>query len=71
MSKSGPVNAQIDAHEKLERAGFLFQAHSGIFHLLPLAHRVQHKIEALVDKHMRMIGDSARSGTFRGHQTNT
>ena len=29
---------------------------SGIFNLLPLGLRVQNKIEALIDKHMRAIG---------------
>lgn len=40
------------------RAGFLRQAHSGIFHLLPLGLRVQDKIEKLIDKHMQRIGAS-------------
>ena len=31
------------------------QAHSGIFHLLPLGLRVQNKIEALIDKHMSTL----------------
>lgn len=38
------------------RAGFLRQAYSGIFHLLPLGLRVQNKIERLIDKHMRRLG---------------
>ncbi|CAK7222693.1 hypothetical protein SBRCBS47491_004945 [Sporothrix bragantina] len=40
------------------RAGFFRQAHSGVFHMLPLGLRVQDKIEALVDKHMKAIGGS-------------
>jgi prolyl-tRNA synthetase len=32
------------------------QAHSGIFQLLPLGLRVQDKIEKLIDKHMRSVG---------------
>lgn len=32
------------------------QAHSGIFHLLPLGLRVQNKLEALIDKHMSSVG---------------
>jgi len=34
------------------------QAHSGVFHLLPLGLRVQDKLEALIDKHMSSIGAS-------------
>lgn len=37
------------------------QAHSGVFHLLPLGLRVQTKLEALIDKHMRSIGASKLS----------
>ncbi|KAH6895143.1 hypothetical protein B0T10DRAFT_477172 [Thelonectria olida] len=48
-------------HGKLIRAGFLRQAHSGIFQLLPLGLRVQDKIEKLVDKHMHYIGASKLS----------
>ncbi|POR35376.1 Uncharacterized protein TPAR_04430 [Tolypocladium paradoxum] len=48
-------------HGKLIRAGFLRQAHSGIFQLLPLGLRVQQKIEALLDKHMESIGASRLS----------
>jgi len=47
-----------DSHSKLLRAGFLRQAHSGIFHLLPLGRRVQDKLEALIDKHMSKLGAS-------------
>lgn len=41
-----------DSHAKLIRAGILRQAHSGIFHMLPLGRRVQQKLEALIDRHM-------------------
>ncbi|KAH8808382.1 prolyl-tRNA synthetase-like protein [Xylogone sp. PMI_703] len=50
-----------DAHSKLIRAGFLRQAHSGIFHLLPLGLRVQDKLETLIDKHMAKLGASKLS----------
>ncbi|KFY83877.1 hypothetical protein V498_07878, partial [Pseudogymnoascus sp. VKM F-4517 (FW-2822)] len=50
--------ANEDAHSKLVRAGFLRQAHSGIFHMLPLGLRVQNKVEKLLDKHMSSIGAS-------------
>lgn len=42
----------------LTQAGFIRQSNSGIFHLLPLGLRVQNKIEALVDKHMRSLAAS-------------
>ena len=45
-----------DAHDLLVRAGFLRQAYSGIFHMLPLGLRVQEKLERLIDKHMRSLG---------------
>ncbi|KAK4182254.1 putative prolyl-tRNA synthetase [Podospora australis] len=41
-----------DGHAKLVRAGFLRPSHSGIFHMLPLGRRVQHKVEGLVARHM-------------------
>ena len=47
-----------DGHDLLIRAGFLRQAHSGIFHLLPLGLRVQNKIEKLIDRHMLHLGAS-------------
>ncbi|KAF2089006.1 prolyl-tRNA synthetase [Saccharata proteae CBS 121410] len=46
------------SHALLVRAGFLRQAHAGIFHFLPLGLRVQEKLERLIDKHMRSIGAS-------------
>ncbi|KAF1965508.1 prolyl-tRNA synthetase [Bimuria novae-zelandiae CBS 107.79] len=49
---------QDDSHSLLLRGGFLRQAHSGVFHLLPLGLRVQSKLEALIDKHMSSIGAS-------------
>jgi prolyl-tRNA synthetase len=33
------------------------QAHAGIFHYLPLGQRVHEKLEKLIDKHMRSIGE--------------
>lgn len=50
--------AEEDGHSKLIRAGFLRQAHAGIFHLLPMGFRVQEKIKRLIDKHMQSIGAS-------------
>jgi prolyl-tRNA synthetase len=45
-----------ESHELLIRAGYVRQAHAGIFHMLPLGNRVQQKLEALIDKHMDSIG---------------
>ncbi|KAH8592442.1 hypothetical protein B0O99DRAFT_629750 [Bisporella sp. PMI_857] len=50
-----------DSHAKLIRAGFLRQAHSGIFHMLPLGLRVQNKLEVLIDKYMSKLGASKLS----------
>ncbi|KAF1944499.1 prolyl-tRNA synthetase [Clathrospora elynae] len=52
---------QDDSHALLVRGGFLRQAHSGVFHLLPLGLRVQNKLEFLIDKHMQSIGASKLS----------
>lgn len=51
-----PAGTEEDSHELLVRGGFLRQAHSGIFHLLPLGLRVQNKLEVLIDKHMQSLG---------------
>ncbi|KAF2798677.1 prolyl-tRNA synthetase [Melanomma pulvis-pyrius CBS 109.77] len=50
-----------DSHALLVRGGFLRQAHSGVFHLLPLGLRVQDKLERLIDKHMQSLGASKLS----------
>ncbi|KAH7257432.1 hypothetical protein BKA59DRAFT_389138 [Fusarium tricinctum] len=57
---TGGMTANDDefGHGKLVRGGFLRQAHSGIFQLLPLGLRVQDKIEKLIDKHMHSVGAS-------------
>lgn len=48
-------NEKGDTNALLVRAGFVRQAYSGIFHLLPLGLRVQDKIERLLDKHMQSL----------------
>ncbi|KAK5114826.1 hypothetical protein LTR62_001983 [Meristemomyces frigidus] len=58
QSKKPEGTSAEDGHDLLVRAGFLRQAHSGIFHLLPLGLRVQAKIERLIDKHMLGLGAS-------------
>jgi prolyl-tRNA synthetase len=49
---------KVDSNTFLVRAGFIRQAYSGIFHLLPLGLRVQDKIERLLDKHMQSLSAS-------------
>lgn len=41
-----------DPQARLIRAGFLRQSNAGMFHLLPLGHRVLEKIERIVARHM-------------------
>ncbi len=47
------------------------KAHPGIFHMLPLGQRVQDKIEALIDKYMRGIGEFANQLAIVEALTNT
>ncbi|ORY66500.1 uncharacterized protein BCR38DRAFT_340587 [Pseudomassariella vexata] len=47
-----------DGQSWLSNAGYLRQAHSGIFHMLPLGQRVQEKLERLIDKYMQQVGAS-------------
>jgi len=47
-----------DSHALLIRAGFIRQAHSGLFQFLPLGLRVQSKLENLLDCHMTQLGAS-------------
>jgi prolyl-tRNA synthetase len=60
-------DAKDESHELLIRAGYVRQAHAGIFHMLPLGNRVQQKLEALIDKHMESIGMQKvlKTGRFR------
>ncbi|KAJ5160313.1 uncharacterized protein N7482_007317 [Penicillium canariense] len=58
ISKKPVDGEKEDANDLLIRGGFLRQAYSGIFHLLPLGLRVQDKLESLIDKHMRSLGAS-------------
>ncbi|KAK4694563.1 prolyl-tRNA synthetase, partial [Lecanoromycetidae sp. Uapishka_2] len=50
-----------DSHALLIRAGYIRQAHSGLFQFLPLGLRVQEKIERLLDRHMVKLGASKLS----------
>ncbi|KAJ5098804.1 hypothetical protein N7532_005805 [Penicillium argentinense] len=58
ITKKPMEGSNEDANDLLIRGGFLRQAYSGIFHLLPLGLRVQDKLERLIDKHMRSLGAS-------------
>lgn len=53
-----PLKQDVDSNQLLVAAGFLRQAYSGIFHLLPLGLRVQDKLERLIDRHMSSLGAS-------------
>ncbi|KAJ9324580.1 hypothetical protein DTO027B5_11 [Paecilomyces variotii] len=58
ISKKAAEGEREDANDLLIRGGFLRQAYSGVFHMLPLGLRVQEKLERLIDKHMRSVGAS-------------
>ncbi|KAF9889230.1 hypothetical protein FE257_007543 [Aspergillus nanangensis] len=58
ISKKNVRDEKEDANDLLIRGGFLRQAYSGIFHMLPLGLRVQDKLERLIDKHMGSLGAS-------------
>ncbi|KAI9928831.1 hypothetical protein ASPWEDRAFT_49036 [Aspergillus wentii DTO 134E9] len=58
ISKKAVEGEKEDANDLLVRGGFLRQAYSGVFHMLPLGLRVQEKLERLIDKHMRSVGAS-------------
>ena len=56
IAKEG--EGKVDSHALLIRAGFIRQAHSGLFQFLPLGLRVQTKLERLLDHHMTKLGAS-------------
>ncbi|KAE8355584.1 hypothetical protein BDV28DRAFT_146035 [Aspergillus coremiiformis] len=58
ISKKNAQGEKEDVNDLLVRGGFLRQAYSGFFHMLPLGLRVQDKLERLIDKHMRSVGAS-------------
>ena len=55
LRQVSPFNTQIN----LASIVLTSQAHSGIFHMLPLGRRVQNKLEALIDKYMYQLGEGA------------
>ncbi|EED24118.1 prolyl-tRNA synthetase [Talaromyces stipitatus ATCC 10500] len=58
IERKAAETVKEDANDLLIRAGFIRQAYSGIFHMLPLGLRVQNKLEALIDRHMESLGAS-------------
>ncbi|QSI46048.1 proline--tRNA ligase [Bacillus altitudinis] len=51
-----PADAEAKSHQLLVRAGFIRQNTSGIYHYLPLAHKVIQHIQAIVRKEMEKAG---------------
>ena len=52
--------------KKAEQTLIYKQTHSGLFQFLPLGLRVQEKVAALLDKHMKQLGQlRLRRGTMR------
>ncbi|MGE6631435.1 proline--tRNA ligase [Bacillus sp. NPDC077027] len=51
-----PADAEAKSHQLLLRAGFIRQNTSGIYHYLPLAHKVIQHIQAIVRKEMEKAG---------------
>lgn len=54
--RQSPVEADVQSHQYLLRAGFIRQLAAGIFSYLPLAQRALTKIEAIVREEMDAIG---------------
>ncbi|MFS0656293.1 proline--tRNA ligase [Bacillus sp. 179-C3.3 HS] len=51
-----PADAEAKSHQLLVRAGFIRQNTSGIYHYLPLAHKVIQRIQTIVRKEMEKAG---------------
>ncbi len=54
--REAPAEAEIPSHQLLLRAGYIRQLAAGIFSSLPLAKRVQAKIEAILRQEIEAIG---------------
>jgi prolyl-tRNA synthetase len=54
--KEAPADAQVPSHVLLLRAGYVRQLGAGIYSLLPLARRVQLKIQRIIREEMERIG---------------
>ena len=53
--REDPVDAEVDSHKLLVRAGYIRRAAPGIYTWLPLDLRVLHKIEAIIREEMDTI----------------
>jgi prolyl-tRNA synthetase len=53
--REDPVDAEVDSHKLLVRAGYIRRAAPGIYTWLPLGLRVLHKIEAIIREEMDKI----------------
>lgn len=51
-----PAEAEVVSHQLLLRAGFIRKVAAGIYHFLPLAQRVLHKITAIIKEEMDRAG---------------
>ena len=54
--KENPVEAVVDSHRLMLRAGLILQVASGIYNWLPTGLRVLHKVEAIVREEMNKKG---------------
>lgn len=54
--KEAPADAEAVSHKLLARAGYIDQLGSGIFSLLPLGHRVNARIVAIIRQEMNKLG---------------
>lgn len=54
--REDPVDAEVDSHKLLVRAGYIRRAAPGIYSWLPLGLRVLTKVEAIVREEMNAIG---------------
>ncbi|MDG2335722.1 MAG: proline--tRNA ligase [Myxococcota bacterium] len=54
--RDDPADAEAVSHKLLIRAGFMRQLMAGVYSLLPLGHRVLHKIEGIVREEMNGTG---------------
>ncbi len=54
--RDDPADAEAVSHKLLVRAGFMRQLMAGVYSLLPLGHRVLHKIEGIVREEMNRAG---------------
>lgn len=55
-TKEAPSDAQLASHIFLSRAGFISQVASGLYNYMPLAKKVIHKIESVINEEMAKAG---------------